>query len=66
MADETQWTERHRGLDPSSTSFVPSQRAHHAEWLSSEGRNPDSASFVPRRRHVPTTQPPAASVSRSN
>ena len=61
MADETQWTERHRGLDPSSTSFVPSQRAHHAEWLSSEGRNPDSASFVPRRRHVPTTQPPARS-----
>ena len=41
--------------------FVPSQRAHHAEWLSSEGRNPDSASFVPRRRHVPTTQPPARS-----
>ena len=34
MADETHWTERHRGLDPSSTSFVPSQRAHHAEWLS--------------------------------
>ena len=26
MADETQWTERHRGLDPSSTTFVPSQR----------------------------------------
>ena len=61
MADQTQWTERHRGLDPSSTTFVPSQRAHHAEWLSSEGRNPDSASFVPRRRHVPTTQPPARS-----